>query len=237
MTKKVKISVSIIVVLIVLIGGLLAWHFLGSAKSPADSSVDSPAPSPVILSACTKAGGDDDLCSFYAGIQDFTKMSSQMVITSGGETMKIYYDGKGNSHVKSAEGMQIIVLNESSYYLEAGATEWIKLPDTEDVQRPTGLDMSALEERFKSENGENTTQLTYAKLGKKELSGQDVVGYKVYNDASRAAGTEFWFNKKDNRIYQMIYTDANNENTTDVTITYDKVEIPTPSPVRKSDLR
>jgi hypothetical protein len=216
-----------------------AGYRVTSSKGDSKASVSgqSAASDKAAISACNKVYHDKDLCKFtgnYAIDKLSYKMAMTMQAKDGNSSITVLSDGKGNSSANTTASGQgttaLVQLDGVTYMKNSGESVWTKFPKgdnsvpkqdypTNDVKFDTATDAAA------------SSKLTYKKLGKEKCGDLTCFKYQMI-DSSRPNATDyFWFDTKD---YRMQHWNSKDENgTTDMVITYQKVNISAPSPVKE----
>lgn len=223
MTKNKIILISIIAAVVIAAG--IGTYLLVANKN------DQPLSSSVEKNTCKTMGGDDTLCSFFAASKDIFKNSYVISVTTAESTSIIEYDGKGNSRMSdAAQGTGFVVLDDTTYIKSENV--WLRMPKNdqgETSQLPSPEETyKSLAESLSSEDTD--TQLSFEPLGTKQHDGRILTGYTVYADTQKTEGAQYWFDTKEQRLYQLIQGEGDEKTTMD--FSYRTVVITEPSPVQ-----
>ena len=227
----------LVVVVLAAIGFAAWWVFMKNDKPDVLKNA-----SPEVTatqSACMSQYNDEDLCTFIAvqTASPFDEAATVITMNSTSEgstsTIIIESDGQGNSKTSMTGDGQVynyITLNDISYYQTEADGPWISY-GADSTDAAAGADESATS----SESGLNDfmsslSTTTYTKIGQEACGNLTCLKYQVI-DTEQAGSTLFaWFDTEDYLLRQFSLADASGSWT--MTIAYQAVTIPTPSPVQ-----
>jgi hypothetical protein len=230
----------ILVAVVVVAGvGFASWR-VTSKKSDDKASVSSGAAvsAKEAVKACNKVFHDKDLCKF-TGNYTIDKLSYKVVMNQDDTGSKgsgtFLSDGTGNSRMTATVAGQandFISLNGGvSYMKDQSDGKWLKFANkeagkmtpeatspTKSVKFDTAVDAAA------------AAKISYKKLGKEKCGNLTCFKYQMIDRTRPKTLDYFWFDTKEYRM-QRFYSKGENSST-DMVITYQKVNISAPSPTK-----
>lgn len=232
------ILIAVIILVVAAAAGFAVWKFvLNKNDTPAavrNASPEVAAAATAAETACMTKYNDQDLCNFIAvqTASPFDKAATVITMagTSDGTATNIVIksDGKGNTQTSMTGDGQIyngIDLNGISYYQSETDGPWITYGASTDTTDTSTSSDSGLTDFIDSMD---TT--TYTKLGKEACGNLTCFKYQVVDSAEAAGSTLYaWFDTDEYLLRQFSQSDASSSFT--MTIVYQAVTIPTPSPV------
>jgi len=232
-----QIAIIGIVVLAIAGAGFVGYRVMNKDKETKSSSISS-AEAKAASAACLKQYNDKELCKF-TGNYDLDKQPYKMTMsnTTGGQTSTttMSSDGKGNSEIKSGSGDQefsVITVGGFMYTKDPTDGKWVKTAtsttstDTDSAKNP------ASDIKFDTESADAASKVTYKKIGKEKCGKLNCVKYQMIDSSTPGTTTYIWFDTEDYRMQR--FTSKDTEGSSDMTISYQKVKISAPTPVKEA---
>ncbi len=211
--------IAIIVVVLAVAGvGYWVWN---------KNKNDSPQQQAINNASCSY--DDKDICKFFAAWKATDNYAIDSTGTSEGQTIKtvIKVDGKNKTAVAFSGALNYETITiDNVLYTKAGDTWYKKTLTAEEVKNYQGdVDVDFTEPT-------NGGKITYTKVGTEDCGEHKCFKYQVV-DADAPDTTQFlWFDTKDYQLRRMQITDKDG-GTFDSSVTYDKVTVSEPSPVKE----
>jgi hypothetical protein len=223
------VEIVIIAVIVLGVGGFIAWRVMDSQKQNASTGGNQLANVPCDLS-------DKDLCKFFSS----WKASGQYKVTSSqtadGKTSTSTYEasdnGKNYRMTMSGEGVpyEIIGIGDTLYTKDNSDGKWWKQQLPKEQESTVKGNYNYDFEAPKSDTPEPASQEpTYKKIGKEACGNLTCFKYEVVDPSSSGKQT-LWFDDKD---YQLRRALIESEGTvSDQIFEYSSVSITAPSPTK-----
>lgn len=211
----------IVAIVVVLVAGGIGWWVWdqNQNKTPQQKAIKN--------AVCSY--DDQNVCKFFAGWKATGSYTVELVGTSDGETINsvIAVDGEDKSHVKFSGSFnyETITIGDK-LYTKAGDT-WYR-------QTLSTAELDNYKEDIESGLAEPTDggKITYTKLGTEDCDDRKCFKYQVV-DADAPDATQYvWFDTKDYLLRRVQITSVDGTSS-DSTISYKKVSISEPSPVKE----
>jgi outer membrane lipoprotein-sorting protein len=172
---------------------------------------------------------DSRICNFAAFSTSFNKTAytAALTIAQNGatNTATLKSDGKGNTELTTSsngETLNAITLDNIEYIQNNGSGPWIEYN--------TGTTAPTTNPTSSMNIGVGNSGITFKYIDTESCGSLTCYKYKV-TDASTPSATQYvWFDNSSYKLRQWQYTDGSG-NTTNMTVTYNAVNITKPSPV------
>ena len=223
------IALAAIIVVIATAIGVAAWRI--SASNKTSTGGNKPVTNKAVQSACLKEINDANLCKFAANFTLNTPYKAVATVTgsSSDGTMTILTDGKGNTSLSSnAGGQQLdsITLDNSTYIKDASSGTWMKYTSS----ASTDSSNPANNLKISTSDLTNGGTISYKALGKEACGSLTCFKYQQIDKSNTTATQYVWFDDQNYQLQRFSYSDPTT-GTTDMTFTYQAVNITAPSPV------
>jgi hypothetical protein len=227
-------SVIIIVAVVLAVAGGIGYYVMNNKddKKTADSSSQSATSNQANSEACKKVIDDDDFCKFASNIASLTNYTT-VISTSGANgssEMTVEVETAEKSRVTAKQdGKEVsamITIGKTYYSKDYADGKWLKVtgeaPETADVTKDLGIDFS----------DENLDGVSYKRIGEEACGNLTCIKYQIIDTEEEEPTEQFvWFDNKDFLLRR--YSITGGEGTTNMTISYGKVTITEPSPVKE----
>lgn len=211
----------IVVLIVVLAAGGVGWWVWQKNKNKT--------PQQEAINSAVCAGEDKDICKFFAGWKATDNYSVEATNASNGETVKtvIDVDGKDKTHVSFSGALSYETITIGNLlYTKAGDTWYKQTLSAEEVKSYQG----DINTEF-TEPTEGGT-VTYTKIGTEDCGERKCFKYQIVDTQSTDTTQYIWFDTKDYALRRVQITSADGT-TSDMTISYKKVTINEPTPVKE----
>jgi outer membrane lipoprotein-sorting protein len=214
---------------VVVIGGLVAWRFLG-----ADKAVETATSSLAQKLASAKCDYDDkDLCKFFVSWKEhdsYTMVSTGTdKVTGDKSTLTFEVDGKNTRHTTTGQyAMDTITIGEKTMYLKAANGVWWK-QNLKEPEGPNGSDTTPAMDFEEPATGksEDVATTSYKLLGKEACGKLTCFKYQVLAPGGVDSTEYIWFDTKDYQLRRSLSDSPDMTNET--TFSYDHVTVKAPS--------
>ncbi len=236
------ILIAVIVLVVAAAAGFAVWKFVLNKNDKPDVLKNASAEVTATETACMTKYDDQDLCNFIAvqTASPFDKASTVITMASTGSdgatsTIVMQSDGSGNSKTTmTGDGTTYssVTLNDISYYQTETDGPWVSYgTDSTD----TTTDPATTEESGLNDFIDSMDTTSYTKVGEEACGNLTCFKYSVV-DTEQAGATLFaWFDTEDYLLRK--FSQSDDTGSLVMTIVYQAVTIPTPSPVQDmSDL-
>jgi hypothetical protein len=221
---------ALIVVGVIVLGGIgfAGWRVMHKA-TPANNLSDA------IKQAAAKCDLDDkDLCKFMASWKDNKYYKATSTFTTDGKTSTSTYESEGTDkfHMVAAGDVSYEVINigNTTYTKDPTDGKWWKQTLKPDQQKDLSLkDDLTFDEPTKDEKEADKT--TYKKLGQEPCGNLTCFKYQVIDPSNKDTTEYIWFDTKDYQLRRTL--SEGKDGKSDITISYDKVSVTEPSPVKE----
>lgn len=222
------LGIILAIVGVVVVGGLVAWRFMGANQS--GSSVSDTLTQKLASAKCDY--DDKDLCKFFVSWKEHKqyKMISNTTDKESGEksTMTYEIDGDNTHSVMTGQyASETIMIGTRTTYTKTPNGTWWKqtLPETE---APTDDTTPSVEfEEPETSEGETKNTTSYKPLGKEACGNLTCFKYQVV-DTSRPEATEYiWFDTKSYQLRRSLSEDTTMSS--DTSFDYDNVTVKAPA--------
>jgi hypothetical protein len=226
------ILIAVVVLVVAAAAGFAVWKFVLNKNDEPAVLKNASAEVTAAETACMTKYNDQDLCTFIAvqTASPFDKAAT--VITMAGtdsagaaSNIVMQSDGNGNSKtIMTGDGTtyNAITLNDISYYQTETDGPWIT------YGADTTSDTATTEDSGLTSFIDSMDTTTYTKLAKEACGNLTCFKYQVI-DTEQTGTLYAWFDTEDYLLRQFYQSDDSGSFT--MTITYQAVTIPTPSPV------
>ena len=228
-----QILLVVFAVVVIAAVAFAGWKVADNKKSPASSSSSNNSSSksnPTVSSGCVATYHDNTLCKFEASSTSFDKTAytATLKVDQQGtnSTMTLASDGKGNTKLSTTSGGQTlnsITLDGNTYIQTGGSGPWIEYPSG--ASAPTSNPTSNMNITVGSAG------ISFKALGTASCGNLTCYKYQVTDTASPSTTQYVWFDNSNYNLREWQDTDGSG-NTTDMTISYQPVNITKPSPVQ-----
>lgn len=226
------IGLILAVVGVLVVGGLVAWRFLGANDNKA-SVADKAAESIAQQVAQAKCDYDDkDICKFFTSWKLHTnyKMVGTTTDSESGTNSSFTYeiDGDNTHSVMTGEfASEIISVGKRTTYTKAADGTWWKqtLPETNDPQTPVGESKPEFEEPT-TDDQTDAPKSTYKSLGKEACGSLTCFKYQI-TDPSTSDISYIWFDDKDYQLRRSLTESSTGKS--DYTYSYSNVTVKAPA--------
>lgn len=214
------VGIIVVIVAVLAAGGVGWWVWQKNKdKTPRQEAINS--------AVCN--GDDKDICKFFAGWKATDNYSIEATSTVNDETTKaiIEVDGKDKTHVSFSGSLTYDTITiGNTLYTKAGDTWYKQTLSAEEVKNYQG--------DINTEFTEPTAggKISYIKVGTEDCNDRKCFKYQVV-DADTPDVTQYiWFDTKDFLLRRVQITSTDGTGS-DMTVSYKKVSISEPSPVRE----
>lgn len=233
--------VAILILVLLLAAGLVAWRVSQNHDNPAKT-----ANARVAVDSCNQKLNDKDLCKFI-GNYDISKSSYLMTINSESKSSPVgansqnktiikavttlKSDGKGNSQLSgtsNGQASEVIIFDKVSYMKDPKDGKWWKFASNDAMAPKDTNPVNGL--RFNTPSTDS--KVTYKKLGKEACGSLNCFKYQIVYSSRPKDINYFWFDTKDYRL-QGYYDKAGDDTITDLSIAYQPVTVSAPTPVKE----
>lgn len=226
----------VIIVVVLAAIGFAGWKVFSSKNSNNKSSASSApatASNSAVETACNKELNDKVLCKFASHFSLASSYKATITSTDPSGTvskMEMENDGKDNSSTVTKDGSgketaAYISLNKSSYIKNEADGTWTKY--TSSASSTTTNPTSDIKVDTNDITNNNTT--SYKSLGTEKCGSLTCYKYQVIDSTTPDTTQYIWFDNKNYLIQRWSSKDANG--TTDMSFSYQSVNITVPSPV------
>lgn len=227
----------VIVVVLVAVGGA-GYYVYNKNKDKNSSSSTTPAQAAsnkAVNDACNTALKDKDFCKFASNWEGLTNYKT--TITSNGaegtSTMVLETENSDKTRMTTSTGGKetaaYVTIGNDSYIKDEADGSWTKFTNdsatsnTPDIKGDIKVsDFSAAE----------LAKTQYKKIGKEACGKLTCLKYQIVENDTPTTETFIWFDTKDFLLRRI--TTKEGADTSEMTMSYDKVSISTPSPVKSS---
>lgn len=225
-------ALAIVVVVVVLAAaGFVGWKVIDNNKDKGAGSVTDVAKQ--IAANCDL--DDKDLCKFFSSWKEnkYYKVQLESVNEGKKSTGTIYAEGTDKSHiVTTGDGVayEAISIGNTTYIKDNSDGKWWKqtYKASETNETPT----SNYDFKEPSDDKPAEQQTTYKKLGTEACDGLTCFKYQVVDPANTDTTEYIWFDTKDYQL-RRTRTESKNGDYSDSKLSYAKVTIKEPSPVKE----
>jgi uncharacterized protein (UPF0333 family) len=230
--------VVLVVAVLAAVGGVGYYVMNKQKKTDTKTNASTAAASKAVNEECMKALNDSDFCKFasnWNGLESY-----KAVITGSGaegnSVMTIEVENSKRSKftmtVNGAETMASVTIDNTSYIKDLTDGKWAKYTSTTQDNDTDVKDDISINFKDDPATPEKEDATTYAKIGKEACGKLTCFKYKV-TDPSTPADEQFvWFDDKDYLLRQ--WSNKSEGVTSLMAISYEKVSISVPSPVKES---
>lgn len=227
------------VVVIAAIGGI--GYVVMSKQKAKDSGTTATSQSAVsdkvVADACNKHLNDKDFCKFASYWKGLDNYKSTLTSTSAEGTSTIYLESESSdkssmsTKLDGKETSAFITIGKTFYTKDLADGSWTSY--TNDTKATEIVDVK--EDIKINDFSSDTTadsNIKYKKIGKEACGKLTCFKYHITDSADTKTEQFIWFDTKDFQLRRWLSKSA--EGSTDMTISYDKVKITAPSPVKTS---
>ena len=225
-------------VVLVGVGGVGYYVFTKQKSSSSSMSpIVSSAANKEVNDACNKQLSDKDFCKFASNWQVLENYKSTLVSTSktGTTTMNMETDGADKTKaVTFQDGKEIsafITIGKTFYTKDEADGSWTKFTDDSITQPSTKIKDEVKITDFKESKAE-TDKTQYKKIGKEACDKLTCFKYQIIDPKTPTSEQFVWFDTRDYVMRRWLTKDI--EGTTDMKLSYDKVAISAPSPIKST---
>jgi hypothetical protein len=222
------VALIIVGVAVLAVIGFAGWRVMSKDKAPSNLSE-------AVKQAAAKCELEDkDLCKFMASWKENKYYKLSASTTAEGKTSTYNYEAAGTDkyHMVSTGEMsyEMIGIGTTTYTKDNGDGKWwkqtLKPDQASEYNLSDDLDYS---EPNKDEKEADKT--TYKKLGKEACGNLQCFKYQVLDPSNKDTTEYIWFDDKDYQLRRTL--SEGKDSKTDMTFSYDKVNINEPSPTKE----
>lgn len=228
----------IVVVAVLIIGGI-GYTVMSKQKDSSGSSsksVTSSASSKALRDECNKKLNDKEFCTFAGNWSGLTSYKSTITSTTaeGTSTYTMEMDGNDKSRMKTIENGketgEFVTIGKTFYTKDMTDGSWTAFTDDSKTTTTKSKETFKISDFTDSKDEKDTT--SYKKIGKDPCGKLTCYKYQIVDTARPNAEEYIWFDTKD--FLMRRWYSKEGSDTTDMTISYEKVTITTPSPVKST---
>lgn len=227
------VEIVIIAVIILGVGGFIAWRMLstqqGGSSNTSNSAAQTALEQAIANANCTY--DDKDLCKFMTSWKLDSDVKVDATMVQDGQTTTstfISTQGGANSHTKMNIGgnpYETIVIGNDRYTKTADGTWWKETVEPAQVAESNADYEYDFEEPTTTETPDQTV---YKKVGSEACGGLTCLKYQILDPETPDTNQYLWFDTKTYQVRRMLVEDASSK--MDQTFSYENISVSAPSP-------
>lgn len=225
------VEIVIIAVIILGVGGFIAWRMLGQNDSSGGNESQSALQQAIANATCDY--DDKDLCKFMTSwrLDVDTKLEMKQTLDGQTTTSTFVSANKGkNTHVIMEVGgvpYESIVIDNATRYTKGSDGTWWK----EVIEQAEATDtVKDYEVDFEEPADNSAAETRYEKLGTEPCGNLTCFKYQIIDPNSPSYTQYIWFDTQSYQLRRMLTQDS--DYTTEATYTYENASVNVPNPVK-----
>lgn len=225
----------VVVVVLAAVGGV-GYYVMSKQKDSSSSSSKSTVSDKAVADACNKSLNDKDFCKFASNWKGLEHYKTVITSTTGGvnSTMVMEVENEDKSKMtmtdNGKETAAYITIGKDNYTKDLTDGKWTKYTsapttDTDKVDIKDDIDVTDFDT--------TTDKTEYKKIGKEACDNLTCFKYQIVDPEQPKLEQFIWFDTKDYLLRRL--TTKEGADLTDMKMSYDKVSISAPSPIKTAD--
>jgi len=231
-------AVIFIIVIVLAVGGVGYYVFSKHKDSTnANLSPAEVASSKAVADACNKALNDKDFCKFASNWKGLESYKSTITTTTKDGTSAFAVEAESSTKSKTTtstggkESSAFVTIGNDFYTKDESDGSWTKYVGSATKEESSNIKDDIKVSDF-STDSTATGKTQYKKIGKEPCGNLTCFKYQVIDPSTPTTDQFIWFDTKDYLLRRWSSKDA--DGTTDMTISYEKVSVSVPSPIKST---
>jgi outer membrane lipoprotein-sorting protein len=222
----------LVIIILVVLGGIgFAGYKVISGRT--GTNVTNAASKAAQLAACEES--DKNICKYFASMKVQKYYSGNSKTTSDGKTQETTFQADGLTKFHMTVGgetpYEIITIDNTTYTKAPNGVWWKQTAKAEETAK-LKKDLKVDTQSDTSTSDEPANKPTYKALGTEACGKLTCYKYQVINSTSSNDKSYIWFDTKDYQLRRTL-DEMEDGSVSDTTLSYDKVSIKVPSPVKE----
>lgn len=214
-------------------GGYYVW-----SKNKDNSNNSAIVSDEAVESACAKELDDKDFCNFVSNWSSLSNYTMTITSTSaqGVSVFKVEAENADRSRTTGTqdgkETSSFVSIGNTTYSKDYSDGKWTKFTSETPSTSSTDVTGDAIFDLSNSATVDALSKIKYNKIGKEACDNLTCFKYQIVDPDNSTTEQFLWFDTEDFLLRRQ--TTKTTDSTTDMTLTYDKVSVTEPSPVKES---
>jgi outer membrane lipoprotein-sorting protein len=234
-------QVLIVVLIVVILGvggtGYYVWSKQKDKTSSTGTTSQALVSDQAVADACNKVLSDKDFCRFASNWKSLENFKSTLSTSgkNGSSIMTVEAESSDRSKVvimsEGKETAAYITIGDASYIKDVSDGSWTKFTGNSASSASEVKDGIKIDD-FSDSSSTDPNKIQYKKVTKEACGSLTCFKYQIIDPSSPDIEQFVWFDTKDYLLRRWTHKGA--EGTTDMSVSYDKVKISEPSPIKST---